>query len=78
MNICASEWAIVCGRPLLCINGFGKAEIECNLRDDLPPEVEIAPCAQPIDGRDRVRIEDIVLVEVDAVGPVLSVEQLES
>ena len=78
MNICAREWAIVCGRPLLCINGFGKTEIECNLWDDLPPEVEIAPCAQPIDGRDRVGVEHVMLVGINAVGPLAGIEELQA
>ena len=77
MKICASEWAIVCGRPLLCINGFGKTEIESQLRNDLPTKTEVRTAAETVDSRDRVGIEDIMLVEVDAVGPVLSVEQLE-
>ena len=46
--------------------------------DDLPLKTEVGAATEAIGGRDGESIEDIVLVEVDAVGPVLSVEELKS
>ena len=76
MQICASEWAAVFSCPLLCIDGFGGTEIKGQLRDDLPTKAEVRAATETIDGRDGVGVKDIVLVEVDAVGPVLSIKEL--
>ena len=78
MQICASEWAAVFSCPLLCIDGFGGTEIERQLREDLPAKAEESAAAETIDRRDRIGIEDVVLVAIDAVVPVLGVEELEA
>ena len=76
MQIRASDWAAVRCRPLLCIDGFGGSEIERELRDDLTAEAEIGTSAEAINGRNGERIEHVVLVEIDAVCPVLCVKEL--
>ena len=46
--------------------------------DDLPLKTEVGTATEAIGGRDGEGIEDIVLVEVDAVGPVFRVKELHS
>ena len=64
--------------PTLLIDCFAEAAIERNVRMSLPFEAEIRPTAQTITGRNRERIEHIVLVEVNAVVPVAGIEELRS
>ena len=77
MQIRASDWAAVRCRPLLCIDGFGGSEIERELRDDLPAEAEIGTSAEAINSRNGERIEYIVLIAVDAVGPLAGIKSLD-
>ena len=76
MEICASLWAVMCGRPLLCVDGFGGTEIEGELRNDLPTEAGVETATKTIDGGDGVGVENIVLVAIDAVGPIAGIEEL--
>ena len=78
MQIRASDWAAVRCRPLLCIDGFGGSEIERELRDDLPAEAEIGTSAEAINSRNGERIEHVVLIDINAVVPIASVEELNS
>lgn len=78
MKICARLWAVVSGCPLLCIDGFGGTEIERQLGDDLPAETEVETTTKTVGGGDGIGVEHIVLIEVDAVGPVLSIEGLKT
>ena len=78
MKICTSLWAVVIGCPFSCVNGFGSTEIERQLRNDLPTEAEVETPSQTIRGRDRIGVEHIVLVEVDAVGPFAGIEGLKT
>ena len=64
--------------PVAGIEGFRGTEIERKLGDDLPAEAEIGASAKAIGGGDRVGVKDIVLVGVDAVGPVASIECLKT
>ena len=61
---------------MLCIDGFGGTEIERQLGDDLPTETEVETTTETVGGRDRIGVEHIVLVEVDAVGPFAGIEGL--
>ena len=64
--------------PTLLIDRFAEAAIECDVRMSLPFEAEIRPAPQTVTGRNRERIEHIVLVEVDPVVPVAGIEELRS
>ena len=76
MQICASEWAAVSSCPFSCIDGFRGTEIEGQFRNDLPTKTEVRAATETIDSRNGVGIEHIVLVDVDAVCPVLSIKEL--
>ena len=76
MQICASEGAAVSSCPFSCIDGFRGTEIEGQLRNDLPTKTEVRAATETIDGRDGKSIKYIVLVDVDAIGPVLSIKEL--
>lgn len=78
MNICTGLWAIVSGRPLLCINGLGDAEVKRELGNDLPSEAQVSATAQTVGRRDRKGVQHIVLVDIDAVRPFTGVEALEA
>lgn len=78
MEIGARLWAVVSGRPFLCIDGFRSTEIEGQLRDDLPAETEVETATETICGRDGIGIEHIVLIKIDAVGPISRVKELHS
>lgn len=78
MDVCAGLWAVVSGCPFLCIEGFGEAEIEGQLRDGLPAKDEVRPATETVGRRDGESIKDVVLVEVNAVGPFAGVEGLNS
>ena len=78
MDVCAGHGAVMLCRPFAGIDGFGDAEIECELRNDLPAETDICSAAQAIDGRDRESIEHIVFVEVNAVCPFAGIEALQA
>ena len=57
---------------------FADTEIECQLRDDLPPQSQVSPSAHAIDCRHGESIEYVVLVAIDAIGPLASIEPLET
>ena len=48
------------------------------MREDLPAKAEESAAAETIDRRDRIGVEDVVLVAIDAVVPVLGIEELEA
>ena len=64
--------------PLRLIKGLADTKIDCQLWNNLPAEAEISAAAETIDGRDRIGIEDVVLIAIDAVVPVPGVEELEA
>ena len=64
--------------PIASIDGFGGTEIEGQLRNDLPTETEVRAATKTVRGGDGVGIEHIVLVEVDAVGPIAGIKELKS
>ena len=76
MQICASEWAAVSSCPFSCIDGFRGTELEGQLRNDLPTKTEVRAATETIDGRDGKSIKYIVLVEVDAIRPIMGVKGL--
>ena len=78
MNICTGLWAIVSGRPLLCIDGLGDAEVKRELGNDLPSEAQVSATAQTVGRRDRKGVQHIVLVDIDAVRPFAGIEALEA
>ena len=78
MQIRASDWAVMRGRPLLCIDGFGGSEIERELRDDLPSKTEVGTSAETIDSRDGEGIEHVVLIAVDTVSPFAGIKSLKT
>ena len=78
MQIRASDWAAVRCRPTFCIDSFGGSEIERELRDDLPAEAEIGTSAEAINSRNGERIEHVVLIAVDAVGPLAGIKSLKT
>lgn len=77
MQIRAGLWAVVRGRPLLCIDGLGGAEVKCQLRNNLPTKTEESAASKTVNRRNGVGIEDIVFVAIDTVVPVLGVKELE-
>ena len=77
MKIGTGLWAIVSGRPLLCIDGLGDAEVKRELGNDLPSEAQVSATAQTVGRRDRKGVQYIVLVGIDAVRPLARVEALE-
>lgn len=46
------------------------------MRNDLPTKTEVRAATETIDGRDGKSIMYIVLVAIDAIGPVLSIKEL--
>lgn len=78
MDVCAGLWAVVSGCPFLCIEGFGEAEIEGQLRDGLPAKDEVRPATETVGRRNGESIKDVVLVEVNAIGPFAGVEGLKA
>ena len=59
-------------------DGFRCAEIEGELGNDLPAQADVRTAAKAIDGGDGEGIEDVVLVAIDAVVPITSVEALQT
>ena len=78
MDVRAGLRAIVRRGPRLGINRFAEAEIECELRDDLPAETDISASAKTVHRRDGESVKDVVFVTIDAVVPFASIEALES
>lgn len=78
MDVCAGLWAVVSDCPFLCIEGFGEAEIEGQLRDGLPAKDEVRSTTETVRCRNGESIKDVVLVEVNAVGPFAGVEGLKA
>ena len=78
MYVCAGHGAVMLCRPLLGIDGFRDAEVERELRNDLPSETDICSAAQAIDGRDGEGVEYIVFVEINAVRPFAGIEALQA
>lgn len=86
MQVCAGDdWRLDIGHlilgvllqiPIAGIEGFGDTEIEGELRDDLPAETEVGAASETVCGGDRIGIEDIVLVRIDAILPILAIEEL--
>ena len=64
--------------PITGVDSFGGAEIESQLRDDLPAEAEIETSSKAVGSWNGVGVEHIVLISVNAVGPVLSIECLKT
>ena len=60
------------------VDGLGEFAVEGEPGDDLPPEAEVRPAAQPVGGGDGESIEHVVLVGIDAVCPLAGVEPLDS
>lgn len=78
MQIRAGDWAVMSGRPILFINGFGEAEIEGELRDDLPAQAEICATAETIRSRNGKGVQHVVLVDINAVRPIASIKSLKT
>lgn len=78
MHVRSSGWAMMLGSPLGTINRFANPQIECQLIDDLPFETQVRPTAQTIGRRNGERVEHIVLVQIDAIGPFPGIEPLKS
>ena len=78
MEVRAGYGAVMLCRPFAGIDGFREAEIECELRNDLPAETDICSSTQAIDGRDRESIEHIVLIMIDAAHPLLYIKALQA
>ena len=87
MQICTSGKFTPCpslkGRvflyvPITSIDSLGGAEIERQLRDNLPTQAKECPAAQTIDRRNRVGIEHIVLITINTVVPLPGIEPLEA
>ena len=78
MDVRVGLRAIVRRGPHLGIDGFAEAEIECELRDDLPTETDISASAKTVHRRNGEGIKDVVFVGIDAVIPFASIEALES
>ena len=78
MDVGARLGAVVSGCPFLCIEGFGEAEIEGQAGDGLPAKDEVRATTETVGSRDGEGIKDVVLVEVNAVGPILSIKELKS
>ena len=76
MDIRPGHRAVVSRCPTLFIDRFAEAAIERDVRMSLPFEANIRPATQTVTGRNRERIEHIVLVEVNAVVPVAGIEEL--
>ena len=64
--------------PIAGIDGFGETEIERQLRNDLPAKTCVETATKTIHGRDGVSIKHVVLVGVDAVGPLFCIKPLKS
>ena len=64
--------------PIAGVDSFGGSEIESQLRDDLPTEAEIETSSEAVGGRNGVGVEHVVLISVNAVGPILSIERLKT
>ena len=77
MDIRASEWAVVVGRPSFCIERFADPQIERQLRNNLPSEAYVRPASHTIDRRRGIGIKHVVFVAIDAVGPFARIEPLE-
>ncbi len=78
MQVRPGHRAVVSRCPTLLIDRFAEAAIECDVRMSLPFEAEIRPTAQTVTGRNRERIEHIVLVEVNTIVPVSSIKSLKA
>lgn len=77
MQVSAGGGTVVRGSPFGGIDRLGDAEIERQLRDDLPPQAEVRAASETVNGRDGIGTEHIVLVAVNAVVPLASIEALE-
>ena len=64
--------------PIVGIEGFGEAEIECQLGNDLPTKTKVSAATEAINGRDGIGIENIMLVRINAVVPIAGIEELEA
>ena len=78
MQVGAGSGTVVRGGPGFGIEGFREAEIEGELGNDLPAQADVRTAAKAIDGGYREGIEDVVLVAIDAVVPITSVEELQT
>lgn len=77
MDVRAGKGAAVRGCPFLLIDGLGGFEIEREGRDNLPSEAEVRTSAKTIRGGDGEGVQDVVLVEIDAVVPLARVKALQ-
>ena len=76
MDVRAGLGAVVLRRPRFGVDGFAEAEVECELRDDLPAQANVRTAAKTVHRRNRKGIEHVVLVGVNTVRPRASVEAL--
>ena len=64
--------------PISGVEGFGEAEIECQLGNDLPAKANVSATSETINGRNRIGIEYIVLIGINAVVPIARIEELQA
>ena len=64
--------------PITGVEGFGEAEIECQLWNNLPSKAKISTASETINGRNSIGIEHIVLIGINAVVPVACIEELQA